>query len=156
MFTLTTKCVIKVAFVRSLFQLKLRNKFAIICFIEQFSIYCLNNLWTLIKLQILLMLLLTQISTKTLNLFPLEWDLMLKLFTGKSFNYSLDKLSQRPIKRYNCCYCFGLLRLYYLFLLVSLPRFCFSLAGKQTIYITFDDHIMFDPKYIFHLKVCFA
>jgi len=136
MLALMNKSVIKFAFVQILLRVNLiSKKLRIFCFSQNLISNCLKKLWTLRKLEILLMTLLTRlISTETFDLLLNKWSVKLKLFTRKTFNYSLNTLSQRQLKRYSCYCCFGLGRLYYLFLLVSLPRYCFSLAGKQTIY----------------------
>ena len=84
------------------------------------------------------------IINKTLaEVLSIEMDLTLRnlllVTSNKSFNYSFDRISPlnrrlrtKGIKRYDSSdYCFGLRRLSYLFLLVSLPRHCSSLAGKS-------------------------
>jgi hypothetical protein len=149
MFTLMTKSVNEFAFVQMLFFKNLmRKKFRIICFMQYLLRYYLKILWTIVKLKIVLMALLptTRRPKKTFNLLSIKWNIILNLITRESFNYSFDTVSRRRLKRYDCYYCFGLLRLYYLFLLVSLPRCCFSLAGKQTIYFIFDHPFRLIPK----------
>jgi len=138
MFALMTKSVNKFAFVQILFLKNLmRKKFRIIRFMQYLLRYYLKIVWIIVKLKIILMALLSTTRTpkKTFNLLSVKWDIILNLITRESFNYSFDTVSRRRLKRYDCYYCFGLLRLYYLFLLVSLPKCCFSLAGKQRIYL---------------------